>query len=68
MTKLVKTIQVKPAISFTVLAGEDTDRAIDRFFDYLDKFSTLVSYYNNTHNEFYTEEKCESLNVSDTIC
>lgn len=31
MTKLVKTIQVKPAISFTVLAGEDTDRAIDRF-------------------------------------
>lgn len=67
MTKLVKTIQVKPAISFTVLAGEDTDRAIDRFFDYLDKFSTLVSYYNNTHNEFYTEEKCESLNVSDTI-
>lgn len=51
MTKLVKTIQVKPAISFTVLAGEDTDRAIDRFFDYLDKFSTLVSYYNDIHSQ-----------------
>ena len=65
MTKLVKTIQVKPAISFTVLVGEDTDKAIERFFDYLDKFPTLVSYYNDIHNEFYTEEKCESLNVSE---
>lgn len=67
MTKLVKTIQVKPAISFTVLVGEDTDKAIERFIDYLDKFPTLVSYYNDTHNEFYTEEKCESQNVSDII-